>query len=135
VRNSSAAVPVIVGLAAGIALIALFGSLFSSPLGHLSYLGLDIIDISGLSGAGKLTLEGNDQLIIRIMLQNATVRELLQGRNDAYVSGIADMEDKCAFGSCARVEIGRMDDPSQRMQVLIDYSNHRVASIQRSDGW
>jgi hypothetical protein len=121
-------VPVISALAVGIGFIVIFGLI--SPLRANEH---DRITFS-LLDTGRIQLEGNDQLIIDVMLQNSTVVELLQGRK-AHVSEIADMEDGCSFGSCARVHLWQDDKPKEQAQILVDYPNNRVVSIQYTKGW
>ena len=120
-------VPVLVGFAAGIGFIVLFGFWLSQQ--SIEQYTFGLIDKS------RVPLDrGNTKLIIDVMLQNSTVSHLLKGRV-VTISAIGDMGNRCDFGYCAKVYLLEEGKPADQMQVLVDYTNHRVAQIQYTDGW
>ena len=124
--GESATVPVATGLVCGLALIISFSLLLYEA-------DQELIDES------RVPLnKGNNQLIVDIMLQNSTVIELLKDR-DVTVSAIADMGKLCGgYFSCAKVyliQANPINPPRDQMQILVDYTNHKVTNIQHTDGW
>jgi hypothetical protein len=72
--------------------------------------------------------------LLQILLQNATIQELFEGHK-IVITGIGDMGNRCSFGNCGRIDLHQQENTEEGMRVLIDYTNHRVVHIAKTDGW
>lgn len=113
--------PVVIGLAAGLALIAVFATQYYQDSNDREVIDQILVPLD----------RGNTRLIIDTVAHNETVVELLKGRNVTlfFISENAQATN-CARGSCAWLI---MQSDKGYIHVYVDYVNRRVTGIHSDD--